>query len=388
MLAKKLIGLAVASAFCGCTTLALAAPGVVNEAVDIVGAGAVSDPLIAVEGARSAIVARLAAEYGATLDARGIPAAEFRSVLASMRADQLLAASLVNTLDEVIAIASDVAVSGPALQRFVALPPVAGAALPSAQAYLVRDAEVMKVVRAGDLRLSESSLVVGYFVPDSTTVVVSGVSRATIPLKDGTGSGTNSWIGNVTGGNVASGLDSAVTAGKFNQATGQGAFVGAGTSNAATGISSLVIGGFDNQATATDALVVAGAANRATGPRSVLVGGSHNVAGGRLSFIGGGGRDGTVNTPAGTDAKDNETTGKWTVVVGGMGNTAGALDLSAVVGGHRNTASGKNAFVGGGGCNTASGISAVIVGGGEESEALDCAFGNTASGFMSFIGAG
>ena len=360
MLKRKLLYVGMVVGLFGLGGHAWSAPLVLNGAPEVVGAGAEAEPLIAIEASRVAIVNRIMADHAEALTARALDGDAVRGMLSRLRADQLLAAALVNSLDEVLAIAVQPLASGPALQRFVALPPVAGAAIPPAQAYLVRDAEAMKVVRAADLRLSDSSVVVGYFVPDAATVVVHEVSRATIPLKDGSGSGTNSWIGNVAGGNVASGLDSAVTAGKSNQATAQGAFVGAGTANAATGVSSLVIGGFDNQATATDSLVASGAGNRATGPRSIVIGGSHNLASGRLSFVGGGGRDGTSSTAAGTDAKDNVTSGQFSVVTGGQGNRA-SDDYAVVAGGSYNDAGALGAAIlGGGAAGTGPTIGTVV----------------------------
>lgn len=199
--------------------------------------------------------------------------------------------------------------------------------------------------------------------------------------KDGSGSGSGSWIGYVLGGNQASGINSAVAAGSTNAAAALGAFVGAGTSNAASGVSSLVIGGFDNRATATDSMVGAGAGNRATGPRSVVIGGGYNLASGPWSFIGGGGRDGVVGTPAGSTPLDHIAMGKWSTIGGGMGNRAGisatqtgatvaggeqnqAMNVDATVaGGTLNVASGPYSSIGGGQSNVASGSGATVAGG-------------------------
>jgi len=199
--------------------------------------------------------------------------------------------------------------------------------------------------------------------------------------KDGSGSGSGSWIGYMFGGNAASGTNSAVTAGSSNVAGALGAFIGAGTSNQATGISSLVIGGFDNRATAIDAMVGAGAGNRATGLRSVVIGGGYNLASGDFSFIGGGGRDGTVSTAAGTTSLDHIAAGKWSTIAGGKGNRAGAAAShtgATVGGGEQNQAVNVDATVAGGTLNVASGTYSAIAGG----------QGNVASGSGAAVGGG
>ena len=388
MFTRKLLYVGMVGVLLGLSGAAWSAPRVVNEAPEIVGAGAEAEPLIAIEASRAAIVDRIMGDHANTLASRGLDGSALRYALVTLRADQLLAAALVDGFDEVVAIAAQPVATGPALQRYVAVSPMRVAdamAIPGAAAYLVRSGDALKVESAASVGVAAADAqVVGYFVPATTAIA----DRGRIAQKDAAGTGVNSWIGYTSGGNVASGAGSSVWAGTFNQATAQGAYVGAGTSNAATGISSLVIGGFDNRATAIDALVGAGAGNRATGARSIVVGGGYNLASGQWSFIGGGGRDGTVSTAAGTDAKDNEATGKWAVIGGGMGNTAGPGQLAGVVGGHRNTASAGGAFVGGGGCNTASGPNAVVLGGGQESETSTCTFGNVASSWEAFVGAG
>jgi hypothetical protein len=214
----------------------------------------------------------------------------------------------------------------------------------------------------------KTSLLLKLCVWSALSVLAPGV------LADGSGSGLGSWIGYTSGGNQATGLNSAVAAGSNNLASAQGAFVGAGTANQANGISSLVIGGFDNRAVAIDSLVGAGAGHRATGARSVIVGGGYNVASGGWSFIGGGGRDGSASTPAGTDAKDQIASGNFSTIGGGQGNRTGPNAFSTVTGGAFNTASGGFAAVGGGFNNTANGNSATVAGG----------YSNIASGDFSF----
>jgi hypothetical protein len=184
--------------------------------------------------------------------------------------------------------------------------------------------------------------------------------------RDGSGSGSGSWIGYMLGGNAASGTNSAVTAGASNLAAGQGAFVGAGTSNQALGVSSLVIGGFDNRALAIDSLVGAGAGNRAAGVRSVVIGGGYNLASGDFSFIGGGGRDGTASSPAGSSTLDHVAAGKWSTIAGGKGNRAGTASShvgATVGGGEQNQAINVDATVAGGTLNVASGTYATVAGG-------------------------
>jgi hypothetical protein len=60
---------------------------------------------------------------------------------------------------------------------------------------------------------------------------LAGPSRA--DMKDGPGTGANSWIGYTAGSNQASGTGSAVAAGTNNVAAGPNSFVGAGTFNLA-----------------------------------------------------------------------------------------------------------------------------------------------------------
>jgi hypothetical protein len=343
MFARKLLSIGVAGALGLLCAPAFAGPVVNNNAVEIVGAGAAADPLIAVEANRAAIINRLVAEHSVTLADAGISEQAFRNALNSLRADQLLAASLVNSVDEITAIVSQSPSNGSALQRFVALTPTEATSLsqvPSAEAYLVRDGDALTIVKAANMQVGAGAQLVGYFAPATSSGTVSASTAAAFTLKDGSGSGANSWIGYTGGGNQATGPSSAVAAGSNNLASAQGAFVGAGTANQANGISSLVIGGFDNRANGIDSLVGAGAGHRATGARSVIVGGGYNVASGGWSFIGGGGRNGIASTPAGTNPLDNIAAGNFSVIGGGQGNSASGI-YSAVLGGLSNVASGN-----------------------------------------------
>ena len=389
-------GIGMAGGWALCAMLAgplLAAPGVeVGPA----------EPLLAIEASRTAIVRRIVADYGDELAARGFDADALRYALVTLRADQLLAAALVASLDEVLALAVAPVTDGPARQRYVAINPLGpGSRFPAAAAYLVRDGEALWVETAAAFALrSANAQVVGYFEPVVQAVAAPAVATRTVTEKDGSSSGNGSWLGRTTGGNLASGTNSAVAAGSSNVAGGQGAFVGAGTANQANGVSSLVIGGFDNRATAIDALVGAGAGNRATGARAIVVGGGYNLASGQFSFIGGGGRDGVENGPAGSDAKDHVVSGNFGVVAGGQGNrvtdhyglvaggqgnragdaagTAGDATHATVAGGLGNVASGSYSVVGGGNANTASGAGSTVAGG----------IGNVASGGVAAIGGG
>jgi hypothetical protein len=348
---------------------ATAVPLVRNDAAEVVGAGAAADPLIAVEAHRPAIVNRLVAEHGAALAALGVPADAFRAALGALRADQLLAASLVDSAEEVTAILADGPVSGAALQRYVALAPSAtgAAGLPAAQAYAVRDSQGLRIVRAADLQPAQGQVIVGYFVAPARPVTMTTIVDNVV-AKDGPGTGTNSWIGNTAGGNIATGTNSSVTSGSFNAATALNAFVGAGQANEARGTSSLVIGGFDNHATAIDSLVGAGAGNRATGARSVIMGGGYNLVSGQFSMLGGGGRGGTASTPAGTNQDDNVVSGDWSGLLAGKGNRV----------------SGNYAFVGGGAYNLAYNNGSVVGGGNNGIPGQ----GNAAYGLNSFVGGG
>jgi hypothetical protein len=378
-------GLALVTLLCvtnGFAQTARAAPVVHNQAQEIVGAGAVADPLIAVEASRGAIINRLVVEHGATLADAGISEHVFRDALKALRADQLLAASLVNSVAEITTIVTEPPSNGLALQRFVALTPMQVTSLkqvPTAEAYLVRDGDTLTILKASSLRIGTPGVqLVGYFAPATTTVAVSASTAAEFVPKDGSGSGSGSWIGYTAGGNQATGLNSAVAAGANNLASAQGAFVGAGTANQANGISSLVIGGFDNRAVGIDSLVGAGAGHRATGARSVIVGGGYNLASGGWSFIGGGGRAGTGSTPAGTDASDHIASGNFSTIGGGQGNRTGPDLYSTVGGGASNTASGYSSAVVGGTGNTASGYASAVAGG----------TGNTASASYATVGGG
>jgi hypothetical protein len=404
---RTLIAVAVAGTLSVLASSAAFAMAIDNRAAEVIAVGA--DPLLAVEGNRSGIIERLVVDHRNALRANGVAESTFRDALSALRADELLAASLVNSLEEVTAIVSSPPVAGNLASRYVAVTPSnVLAALPAADGYLVRNGDALTVVKAAQLQLTANTQVVGYFVANSTATKS---PIAIVTPKDGTGSGANSWIGFVAGSNVASGPGSAVAAGTFNAATAQGAFVGAGNSNVAGGVSSLVIGGFDNQATAIDSLVGSGAGNRATGARSIVVGGGYNLASGQWSFVGGGGRQ-TGSGAAGAAAQDNIAAGDFSVVTGGQGNrTTAAATYGVVAGGNTNSVATSTGAILGGvrnsiaavGCcgvvvggfqnqytgngaggvmtgdnNVASGVRSVIVGG----------VGNASSGGQSFVGAG
>jgi hypothetical protein len=386
---------------CAWVALSELAPGVLANSPAIeasVHALEGGQALLAIETHRAAIVERLVAEYAEGLAQRGLDADTFRESLNALRADQLLAATLVSTLDEVLRVMREPALAtGPAGQRYVAITPTEAIelrAVPDAQAYLVRDGEALSVVKAAELQLTGRNRVVGYFAPSMTSVTINASTAAAFVPKDGSGSGSGSWIGYTAGGNQATGLNSAVAAGSNNLASAQGAFVGAGTANQANGISSLVIGGFDNRAVGIDSLVGAGAGHRATGARSVIVGGGYNLASGPWSFIGGGGRDGIENTPAGTNALDNVAAGIGSTIGGGQGNRSGGpeLNFTTVTGGLKNTASGPAGTVGGGYNNTASGAFATVAGGFTNTAGpyanVSGGYNNTASGDDSAVGGG
>ncbi len=366
-----------------------------------IGIGSTNDALFAIENNRVSIVDRILSNFDAQIKAGANSASSVRASLLGLRADQLLSASLSNSLPDVMLILAEPVAVGPATHRYVAIAPSAATtyAMPeAASSFVVRNNDDLSLTGRGDLSAAAiGSTVVGYFVPNviDGVATVSNSSGIASLRKDGVGSGTGSWIGFTGGGNAATGTSSAVAAGTNNLASGAGSFVGAGTANQANGTSSLVLAGFDNRATAQDALVGAGAGNRANGARSVIVGGGYNLAGGDFSFIGGGGRDGVGSGAAGTDVnRDHRAFGKWSTIGGGTGNVAGvsgagvSIRSSTVAGGARNTASGAQAFVGGGGCNVASGTSAVVVGGGQTADTGACTFGNVASGLYSFVGGG
>ena len=403
------------------------APAETVEQAMVSSALGVSDALAAIDKSRSPIVKRIVADYATAAAAKGISAPDLRALLMSLRADELLAATLVNDIDGLVALLKNPAQEASGALRYQPVAPakVGEIALPAqAQAVLIQQGEAVSVSPLAIFNMSlathatNGTVVLGYFEAPATNTITTLVNSGSSALsqdiaKDGVGSGANSWIGYTAGGNLASGPSSAVAAGSSNAATAQGAFVGSGTANVAGGISSLVIGGFDNRATAIDAMVGSGAGNRATGARSIVVGGGYNVASGDFSFVGGGGRDGVVNTPAGTSVLDNIASGLYSVVVGGRGNrvttqfgvigggrvnqvgdATGAngrygtisggnankatSDYATVGGGLTNTANGNSATVGGGGSNTASGDYATV-GGGDS---------NSATGFYATVAGG
>jgi hypothetical protein len=390
---RRLLYLAMVGVLLGVGGQGWSAPRLVNEAVDVVGVGAEAEPLIAIEASRTGIVNRIMADFADGLSARNLDANALRHALTMLRADQLLAAALVNSLDEVLAIATQPVATGLALQRYVAISPLTAsdsANLPTAAAYLTRSGEALRVEKGDGFAFRDATTqVVGYFVPTSA-MFVSDLSKQGMMLKDGAGSGPNSWIGFTTGNNSASGSGSAVAAGTWNSATNTSSMVVGGSNNTADGISSMVIGGFDNHATAIDSLVGAGAGNRATGARSVVVGGGYNLASGQWSFVGGGGRE-TGTGVAGAAAQDHIASGKWSTIAGGYGNRASDIGAT-VAGGGGNTASGYVSSVGGGGGgfpNTASGAYGTVGGGASNtasgnSSTVPGGYSNIASGTESF----
>jgi len=385
MFVRRFLYTSVALAATVLSPAALADRAIGTRLIGPAAAIGVTDPLLAIEASRSGIVNRLMSDHADALAQAGVSPDTFRRALESLRADQLLAASLVNSFEDVTAIVAQQPATSDATQRFVAIAPLSlreSAGVPGAAAYVVRDGERLSVVDASQMSLlSEGQVVVGYFAPLQPTRIAAATSElvgnasidassATLLAgirKDGPGSGANSWIGYTAGNNVASGPGSAVAAGTFNAATAQNASVFAGQSNSADGISSTVVGGFDNHAEVIDSTVVGGAGNRAHGARSVIIGGGYNLATGQWSFIGGGGRQ-TGSGTAGAAAQDHIVSGNWSVVAGGIGNRVDH----------------NYAFIGGGAYNTASNNGAVVVGGNNGIPGQ----GNTASGLNSFVGAG
>jgi hypothetical protein len=387
MTTKRLLGACVASMFSLLAAAAVGNPPALEAGQQNLEGG---QALLAIETHRTAIVNRLLVDYAPEMTQRKLDAEVLRTLLNALRADQLLAASLVSTLDELLrAVQQPMQMMG---EHYVAITPTDALELrelPEARAYLVRDGDALNVVKPGELQLNGRNRVVGYFTAETVTNVTTVIQEKPF-VKDDPGTGTNSWIGYSGGNNqasgtgsavaagtnnVASGLNSFVGAGTFNAANGQGSFVGGGTSKVANATSALVMGGFDNQATVIDSAVVAGAGNRATGARSVVVGGGYNLAGGQWSFVGGGGRQ-SGSGAAGTYVDDNVAAGDWSTIAGGRGNRASGFH-SIVAGGQGNTAE-YFASVGGGQNNIASGDFSTISGG----------IGNTASGAASTVAGG
>lgn len=386
---------AVAMAFALCSSSVAYSADIFNEPVTgIPDAVFTADPLFAIERMRFAIVARIVRQYRGELTEHDIDVDSFRSGLAALRADKLLAASLVDELEDVVAILAAPQAAGAASQRFVAIDataPAERALSTSATAYVLREGERLAIVTASELMAHANARVVGYFEPVNQ-VFLSAPAAVGAVAKDGPGSGAGSWLGYAAGNNVASGSGSAVAAGRFNAATNSNSAIFAGQSNSAEGLSSLVIGGFDNHATAIDSLVASGAGNRATGARSVVMGGGYNLASGAWSFVGGGGRWSTCTGAAAACDEDNIASGDFTVVTGGQANRA-TETFSAVLSGNRNVASQPFSVIAGGTDNHVNG-SGSVVGGGMQNEvtgatsAIAGGFNNAAFGESVYIGGG
>ena len=242
-----------------------------------------------------------------------------------------------------------------------------------------------------------------------------------------TGGRNNSALGNksaIGGGwaNQASGPVSVVTGGEKNTGSSFYASVGGGRENRAAATYAVISGGYGNKARGPKTTVGGGRLNDAMGIAATIAGGQQNkalhdyaaVGGGRFNSvtapkgtIGGGGGDsasdgnlvtdkygaicGGFANQAGdnagtvTDAwlatvaggADNEASGSWSFVGGGLINVASGTE-SGIAAGNRNRATGVGGFVGGGYGNGATGSRSAVLGG----------YNNAASGYRSAVGGG
>ena len=88
-------------------------------------------------------------------------------------------------------------------------------------------------------------------------------------------------------GNVASGAQSVIAGGFFNQATAEFTAVGGGAGNVASGIQATIAGGVGNIASGITAYVGGGSGNFARGLFATVPGGQDNLAQGKYSFAAG-----------------------------------------------------------------------------------------------------
>jgi hypothetical protein len=201
---------------------------------------------------------------------------------------------------------------------------------------------------------------------------IAGATYATSTVTTGTAavmatssiSGTTLTVGSVSSGTIIAGqvlTGTGVTAGTYI-VSGSGLSWTVSTSQ--TVASTTITGTAYTFTISQNATTAAGVTLSFYTPHGVVVGGGNNQATGSYSFIGGGG-------DAGTAANRNAASGDWSVVGGGVKNTATAVGAVVVGGGISsitnsiagNTAGGISSFVGGGYQNTANGGSSVIGGG-------------------------
>jgi hypothetical protein len=118
---KRVLKLCVWVALSGLAPVVLANPRALEMSQQNFEGG---QALLAIETHRAAIINRLLADYAQELAQRKLDAQALRTELNALRADQLLAATLVSTLDEVLRVVHE---PMPEMgQRYVAITPTAG----------------------------------------------------------------------------------------------------------------------------------------------------------------------------------------------------------------------------------------------------------------------
>jgi hypothetical protein len=164
---------------------------------------------------------------------------------------------------------------------------------------------------------------------------------------------SSSFIGGGFQNTIASnGFGAVIVGGNYNTNNGSVSFIGAGGQNLINSDDSVIGGGSDNtvSSNSADSTILGGSFNViGQGANfSTISGGTDNNVSGQYSFIGGG-----IANLAG---------GFLSTSVGGQGNSA-AANNSTMVGGLFNTNFGVLAFMGGGDNNFAAGYASVIAGG-------------------------
>ena len=149
--------------------------------------------------------------------------------------------------------------------------------------------------------------------------------------------------------NRATGAQSTISGGQFNESADLFASIAGGCENLAgpgsllsgtcTAGAEAVLGGFENQASGLESTVSGGALGTASGGTASVAGGQGNVASGGNAFIAGG--------------DFNGASGSFDAILGGFENSTNGFD-STVSGGETNSATGNEASVLGGEGNSAS----------------------------------
>jgi len=216
-----------------------------------------------------------------------------------------------------------------------------------------------------------------------------------------------------TAAKVASGAQSVVGGGIYNQASGAQSVVGGGSGNISSSNNSVILGGYQNINSGNQAAIVAGYNNTSSGSWSAILGGYVNTAAGFLNFIGGGfANSGTSGSAVTTQATSAITSGSTAVTLSGSNASikVGQLITGTPVASYpatyvaaisgtsltlsQNATSSTNAtlsfytphgVVVGGGNNQATGAYSFIGGGGDAGTAANR---NVASGDWSFVGGG